>query len=120
MTDTTPIGLRFPDNVRSAVVDFAMDHPECWNPRAVHDRCGMYASDFRLRLEEFDVQDVSIVSGVQYDDFFGFPVVAQGHIATLIGDQVFDWTYRQFDSEAPVPRVTPLNEWRVDWQEVVE
>ena len=33
------------------------------------------------------------------------------HFATVIGETVWDWTFRQFHPDAPVPMVTPLDGW---------
>jgi len=91
---------------------------EVFDPERVHDQCHRYSQDFISFLEGYsgDGLGAELVYGFQLTEFMGKPVIGNAHVAVRIGERVYDWTYRQFDPEAPVPRITTVEEFRTEWQ----
>ncbi|MFF8601752.1 hypothetical protein ACF065_27025 [Streptomyces sp. NPDC015232] len=71
---------------------------------------------FAASLAEAGVS-ASVVSGVEMEDLpDGGKLLLRGHFAVRVGQDVYDWTARQFDANARVPLVIPYDEWRQTWK----
>lgn len=83
-------------------------------PWDAHDQCFNESHRFQCYLEAAGVNGEKI-SGFKFERFMGHDVVVQGHTAVVVGDLVYDWTARQFDPDAPVPKITTRAEFRAEW-----
>ena len=109
-----------PLDVVQAMSTFAAEWWEMlYDPDQVHDRCFTFSEAFVEHLADADTEvRGEIVSGFKTDEPNGF-LIWGGHAAVRIdGDIVIDWSARQFDPEAPVPRVVTLAEWRESWADL--
>lgn len=94
-----------------------------WNrhledPVKVHDQCALESERFlRVLLDGcYVAQDnAKLIYGFKFGEYFGQRVITQAHIAVQVGDQVYDWTARQFDPQAPVPKITSVEEFHAEW-----
>lgn len=94
-----------------AVAVWAAQHSECSDSETVRDKCHEYSDAF-VEFLGFHYIYAETVQGFEMSG----NVILQGHVANLVGSDVYDWTARQFDPSSPVPTVTPLPEWRSKWQ----
>lgn len=100
----------------AAADEFGRRHPETLDPDAIRDLCREYSIAFARDLEDRgDCGGWEVISGLKVAE--GWLILA-GHWAVQVGGVVVDWTYRQFDPDAPVPRVTTLATWREEWWDV--
>jgi hypothetical protein len=97
------------------VEQFAADHAHLADPWLATDQCAVASEAFALRLREAGIAH-AVVSGLHTVD----NVILYGHFAVRIKDEVWDWTYRQFDHDSPWPRVTDVAQWYDEWSHVTE
>ncbi|MEZ0096027.1 hypothetical protein [Streptacidiphilus sp. EB129] len=104
------------DQLAAAVVRFRGEHPACLDPELIYDRCQEVSAAFAALLADVGVA-ASVVSGMQFDvQPDGRILIHRGHFAVQVGQDVYDWTARQFAPGAPVPQVMPLPRWRETWK----
>lgn len=88
-------------------------------PEGAYDICHLVSDEFVSRCTEAGVV-AQTISGLRYTtvEVGGetHTVVDTAHVGVLIGQQVYDWTIRQFDVLSAVPQVQPVHEWRRTWQ----
>ncbi|MER6400127.1 hypothetical protein ABT263_29400 [Kitasatospora sp. NPDC001603] len=100
----------------AAVTRFLDNWPQCRDPRLIHDQCHEVSKAFAASLAEVGVS-ASVVSGAEMEDLpDGGKLILRAHFAVRVGEDVYDWTARQFDAGAPVPLVAPYDEWRQTWK----
>lgn len=83
--------------IKRAIKDFAKRHPEYGTETGANDKCreasGLFCELLHKRgIKEAVVDELAVVKGV-------------AHKAVRIGDLWIDWTARQFDPQAPWPRI---------------
>lgn len=102
----------------AAIADYLAEYPLLLDPLEARDRCLSSSTAFASALAEHDIEAVP-VSGLLIADSSelvdGGPIILAGHFAVRVGDQVWDWTLRQFETGCPVPSVTPWVQWQQDW-----
>lgn len=99
----------------AAVFEDPMHH----DPERARGACMNESARFVALLAEVGIE-AERISGFEFVDFEGQPVIMNGHTAVRVGDIVYDWTVRQFwPHDQPVPLVQPLSEWRATWKSVV-
>lgn len=84
-------------------------------PELARDQCGTESFRFMLALEDAGI-DSERIDGFSFGTLLGKPIILNGHTAVRVGDQVYDWTARQFDPDAPHPLVCSVQEWRQTWK----
>lgn len=96
--------------LEAAVEQHVAERGRLFNPAEARDRCQTESAAFMETLAAHGVE-ATVVSGLLLDG----GVVVCGHFAVRVGDDVWDWTLRQFDPAADVPTVTPWETWQRDW-----
>lgn len=81
------------------------------------NECKKESAAFMEALADQEVE-ATVVSGLRIDK--RTRMVVAGHFAVKIGDDIWDWTARQFDPAAPVPLVTPWSQWQREWAQASE
>ena len=111
-----------PRTLRHLVKKFRERNPGVEHPDTCRDRCMDYCDAWLTYLRSWiPNHEGEIVSGVKFGELPEFPgkrLIVEGHFGVLIDDLVYDWTARQFDPNAAVPKITPLAEWREEWQDL--
>lgn len=79
-----------------------------WGAR---DECRAESLAFLRTLDICKVPGGELINGVKFKD----SVILSGHYAVQVGDLVYDWTARQFDEDAPLPKITTVAEFRAEW-----
>lgn len=102
--------------IEKVVKIFADRNPAVFVPGRCRDRCDYFSTVFMDLVHEVTDLPARLVSGFQFTQFDGHKVILEGHVATLVGDTIYDWTARQFDPKAEVPTIQPLTEWRETWE----
>lgn len=102
--------MRPADRLAAAVAQHVEERGRLFNPAQARDRCQSESAAFMETLAGFDIE-ATVVSGLVMDG----NVVLAGHFAVRVGDDVWDWTARQFDPHADVPKVTSWETWRTEW-----
>jgi hypothetical protein len=62
-----------------------------------------------------------VISGLKFGEVPEFPgqrMVLGGHFAVQVGTTAYDWTARQFDPQASVPLVLPVDQWHGEWSKM--
>ena len=101
--------------VQAAVNEF-LDRPNLpgLTPWDAHDQCFEESQRFMQVLAKHGLQG-EVVMGYQSEEMMGHQVVTQGHVGVRVGTTVYDWTARQFDDKAPVPKVVSISDWEKAW-----
>lgn len=86
------------------------------NPEDARDQCYVEAAYFAEVLMGHGIH-ATAVSGLKMGAGGG---VLAGHFAVRVGDQVWDWTFRQFDPECEVPTIIPWSTWQKQFLYVQE
>lgn len=118
-------------DLRAAVATFAQLHgATLQTPEDAYERCQEVSQAFTDHCHQNGVP-ARLITGGQFGEderFPGIELLMVGHFAVLVpawydetleewvGDVVIDWTIRQFAPAAPVPQITPLDEWRATWR----
>lgn len=84
-----------------------------WGAR---DECRNESLMFLRTLDICKVPGGELISGVKVVG----DVIVGGHFAVQVGDLVYDWTARQFDEDAPLPKITTVEEFRSEWMSFEE
>lgn len=101
----------------AAVEQHVAERGRLLDPDEARDRCQSESAAFMETLAAYGVE-ATVVSGLRVRSWDG--LVLAGHFAVRVGDDVWDWTARQFDPSAEVPLVMPLSRWREEWRFVGE
>lgn len=107
-----------------AVPEFAARYRDAlMDPATAFDLCKPISDEFAALAREHGLADVEVLCGAKIGEAPGLPGVRlflAGHFAVRVGDEVYDWTARQFDPHAAVPTVRTLADWRAEWPPVEE
>lgn len=103
--------------IEALVSQFAAENPDLRNSNSAYDQCVPVSEEFAALLKHNGVS-CEVISGVRYGEFMGHRVVAGGHFAVQVGNDVYDWTIRQFEPNASVPKVCSIVEWRAQWEKL--
>lgn len=98
-----------------AVAQHITERGRLLNPAEARDRCQSESVAFMETLAGFGIE-ATVVSGFRMAE----NVILCGHFAVRVGDDVWDWTARQFDPTAAVPLVIPWEEWCELWSNPTE
>ena len=98
------------------VWDWRAENPGLYVPEYVYDRCHIESDRFidLLRRHHRKIK-VERIYGFKFGEWMGQPVITQAHVAVRYKGIVLDWTARQFDPQAPVPRITTVAEFHQEW-----
>lgn len=104
--------------LEDVVAEFAQQHrQDLLDPSYAHERCVVTSQAFAALCERHGVE-AEVISGMKMGEMPEFPgmrMMLAGHFAVLVGDTVYDWTARQFEPQAAVPKVVTETEWRAEW-----
>ena len=91
--------------LRAAIADFAAANPHLSTPAGAHHQCGRASADFiDLLLErgvlerrpadswDWEVQEIAVIDHVS-------------HRVARVGVTLIDWTARQYEPDAPFPKI---------------
>ena len=99
------------------IAEFSAAHPDLQYPMAAYDMCHPVSEAFVKACKAAGIK-AEVVSGVKIGESEHFPgvkLLMQGHFGVLINGHVYDWTIRQFEHEADVPKVWTKSEWDREW-----
>lgn len=106
--------LRTVDNALQTAIDL-FNQEQGWmysTPFAARDRCLSAAHGFMEYCADQAVT-AKLVSGLWVDPD---NIVLHGHYVVRIGDNIYDWSARQFYPAAPMPLIIPFTEWAAQWR----
>lgn len=89
---------------------FRLNHEFCLDPAQARGLCGTASVEWIAYLNENGISGAEQIHGQWQHKVSG------GHTCALVGQFVYDWTLRQFEENADVPTITPIEGWRRDWQ----
>lgn len=95
-------------SMQDAIDEFAAHHPRYSSPDGARDKCTAAAFEFGGYVTRFTGLDWEVIDGMHTDEG---GVVLWAHSALHVGDDVYDWTARQFYPLADWPAVFPLERW---------
>lgn len=98
------------------VQDWRDENPDLYIPEYVYDQCHVETDRFIAFVKRWNKRiTLRPIYGFKFGEFMGQPVIAQAHIAVRFRGIVLDWTARQFDPDAPVPKITTVVEFHQEW-----
>ena len=107
-------------DLRNMVANWAFLNDHLNDPLQAYDRCAQESERFLRFIQEWDGlrehnRTAKLIFGFKFGEFRGQQVITQAHVAVEVGDEVYDWTARQFDPAAPVPKITSVEEFHAEW-----